>query len=58
MKISVIVALIMAPVLAMALVGCATSDGDAVVPNYPAPNRADHAAQLQDAHSKYIRNQY
>lgn len=42
----------------MAFTGCATSDGDAAMPDYPTPNRADHAAELQDAHSKYLRNQY
>lgn len=58
MKISVFVSLVVAPVLAMAFIGCASTDDASAVPDYPTPNRADHAAKLQDAHSKYIRNQY
>ena len=57
MKISIFVSLVVAPVLAMAFVGCASTEDAGAVPDYPTPNRADHAAKLHDAHSKYIRNQ-
>ena len=58
MKISVLLAFALAPVMMMTLIGCATAPDDNTAPNYPAPNRADHAAKLQDSHSKFLRNQY
>jgi len=58
MKISVLIAFVLAPVMAMTFTGCATAPDDGSAPDYPTPNRADHAAQLQDSHSKFLRNQY
>ncbi len=58
MRIAMFFSLLTLSVLVMAFVGCASTDDASAVPDYPEPNRADHAAKLQDAHSKYIRNQY
>ncbi len=58
MKISIFVSLVVAPLMAMAFVGYASTEDASAVSDYPTPNRADHAAKLQDTHSKYIRNQY
>jgi len=58
MKVSVLLAFVLAPVMVMTFTGCATVPDDGAGPNYPEPNRADHAAKMQDAHSKFLRNQY
>jgi len=58
MKISVLLAILLAPLMVMTFTGCATAPEEGSSPDYPAPNRADHAAKLQDSHSKYLRNAY
>ena len=59
MKISVLLAFVLAPVVVMTFTGCATAPDDGNgMPDYPAPNKADNAAKLQDAHSKFLRNAY
>lgn len=59
MKKIVLLALILAPVMALSFTGCATAPEDENgMPNYPVPNKADNAFKLQDANSKYLRNQY
>ena len=59
MKISMLLAFVLAPAVVMAFSSCATApdDGNAA-PDYPVPNKADNAAKVQDAHSKFIRNAY
>ena len=55
MKISVLLAFVLAPVVVMTFTSCASAPDDGAGRDYPEPNRADHAAKLQDSHSKYIR---
>ncbi len=59
MKISALLALVSASVVVLAFSGCAsTPEDENGQPNYPAPNNADNAAKLQNAHSKFLRNAY
>jgi len=58
MKISKIIAFVLAPVMVMAFTNCASTSDEGAGSNYPEPNRADHAAKVQDSHSKFLRNQY
>jgi len=55
MKISDLIAFVVVPVVALAFSSCASAPEDGQ-PNYPAPNNADNASKLQDAHSKFLRN--
>ncbi len=58
MKTSILLAVILAPMMLLAFTSCVTaSDSDSGIPDYPTPNRADNAAKMQDAHSKFLRNQ-
>ncbi len=59
MKISILLAILLAPVMVMTFTGCVSAPEDENgMPNYPAPNKADNAARMQDANSKFLRGNY